>query len=208
MFLAVHGAPLQDAIAHADEAIAYCREHELALFEHWTCFIRGALQARQGDAAEGIETMQAAIAAAAAKKSRQFRPLQLACVGAAHEALGHSEEALTLLDEALALAEAGGEKQSLSVIHRLRGEALFSVGRHKEARHSIDQAVEIARRQGAKIEELRAAMAAVRHVAECEVAGARAALLRVYSRFEEGHGMPDLRAASELLGANQDVSVL
>ena len=28
-----------------------------------------------------------------------------------------------------ALAEAGGEKQSLSAIHRLRGEALFSVGR-------------------------------------------------------------------------------
>jgi tetratricopeptide (TPR) repeat protein len=129
-------------------------------------------------------------------------------VGAAHEALGHSEEALTLLDEALALAEAGGEKQSLSAIHRLRGEALFGIGRHEEARHAIDQAAEIARRQGAKMEELRAATAAVRHVAECELADARAALLRVYSRFEEGHGMPDLRAASELLGANQDVSVL
>jgi DNA-binding SARP family transcriptional activator len=208
MFLAVHGAPLPDAIARADEAITYCREHELALFEHWTRFIRGALQALQGDPVPAIETMQAAIAAAATKKSRQFRPFQLACVSVAHEALGHSKEALTLLDEALALAEAGGEKQSLSTIHRLRGETLFSLGRHQEACHAIDQAVEIARRQGAKMEELRAAVAAVRYFAECERADARSGLLAVYSSFEEGHELPDLRAARELLDANEDVSVL
>jgi tetratricopeptide (TPR) repeat protein len=200
MFTAVHGAPLPDAIAHADETIAYCKEHELALFEHWTCFVRGALQARQGDTVAGIAAMRAAIAAAAAKQSRQFRPFQLACVGAACEALGHTSEALTLLDEALALAEAGGEKQSLAAIHRLRSETLFSLECRHEARQALDCALETARRQGAQIEELRAAMAAVRHAEDAGWADARDALLKVYSRFEEGHGLPDLRAARQLLG--------
>src|SRR5258707_1387305 len=72
MFMAVHGAPLQQAIAHADEAIAHCQEHALALFENLTSFTRGALQVRQGDTAAGIDTMQAAISAAAARQSRQF----------------------------------------------------------------------------------------------------------------------------------------
>jgi tetratricopeptide (TPR) repeat protein len=200
MFRAVYGAPLQEAIAHADHAIAYCKEHELALFEHWTSFIRGALQVRHGDAVAGIEAMRAAMAAAAAKQSRQFRPLQLACLGDACMALGRPDEALMLLDEGLALAETGGEKQSLSVIHRLRGETLFSLGRSEEARRALDCALETARRQGALIEELRAAMAAVRHAGESSRAAARTALLSVYSTFEEGHTLPDLLAASELLG--------
>jgi tetratricopeptide (TPR) repeat protein len=200
LFLAAYGAPLQEATACADEAIAWCREHELALFENWTGFLRGALQARQGDAAAGIVTMRAAIAAAAAKQSRQFRPFQLACVGAACAALGRFEEALTLFNEALALAEEGGERQSLSAILRLRGETLVRLGRLEEARREIGAAVATARQQGALMEELRAAMAAVRHADEHGRNGARAALTDVYLKFDEGHTLPDLRAAAELLG--------
>jgi tetratricopeptide (TPR) repeat protein len=147
MFMVVHGAPLQQAIAHADEAIAHCEEHALALFEHLTRFNRGALLVRQRDTAAGIETMRAAIAAAEARQSRQFRPFQLACLGAAYQEFGNSGHAMTLLDEAISLAEAGGEKQSLAAIHRLRGEILFSLGRSGEARRALGRALEIARHQ-------------------------------------------------------------
>ena len=51
-------------------------------------------------------------------------------------------------------------------------------------------------------------MVAVGHAPECERANAHSAVLAVYSRFEEGHGLPDLHTARELLGANQDVPVL
>jgi hypothetical protein len=61
-------------------------------------------------------------------------------------------------------------------------------------------AIETARRQEAPLEELRAAMAAVRHAAESGQAEARAALMKVYSSFEEGHALPDLQAARQLLG--------
>jgi tetratricopeptide (TPR) repeat protein len=200
MYMATHGAPMQQAVAHADEAIAYCKEHELALFEHWTRFTRGALLVRQGEAATGIETMRAAISAAEARQSRQFRPFQLACVGAAYAALGNCGHAITLLDEAVSMAEAGGEKQSLAAIHRVRGEILFSLGRNGEARLALGRALEIAHRQEARFEELRVAIAMVRHASESDLADARQVLMNVYSKFEEGHALPDLRAASDLLG--------
>jgi tetratricopeptide (TPR) repeat protein len=199
-FMAVYDAPSPDAIALADEAIAYCEEHELALFACWIRFTRGALQARQGDAEAGIEAMRAAIVAADARQSRQFRPFQLACVGAAVASLGRFEEALALLDEALAFAEAGGEKQSLAAIHRIRGEVLFRDGRREESGHAFAVAVETARRQEARMEELRAAMAAVRHATQSGRADACAALMEVYSSFHEGLALPDLQAARELLG--------
>jgi tetratricopeptide (TPR) repeat protein len=200
MYMALHGAPLQEAVAHANEAIAHCKEHELSLFENWIRFAHGALLARQGHIAAGVETMRAAISAAEARQSRQFRPFQLACLGAAYAELGDSGLALTTFDEAIFLAEAGGEKQSLVAVHRLRGEILFSVGRGGEARHAFDCALEIARLQGARLEELRATTALLRHVPESDRADARRALLNVYCKFEEGHALPDLRAASDLLG--------
>jgi predicted negative regulator of RcsB-dependent stress response len=200
MFMAAHGAPLQQAIAHADEAIAYCEEHALALFEHLIRFNRGALLVRQGDTAAGIETMRAAISAAEARQTRQFRPFQLACVGAAYQELANSSQAMTLLDEAVSVAEAGGEKQSLVAIHRLRGEILFSLGRSDEAQRALSRALEIARHQEARFEALRVAIAMVRHASESDRAEARQVLMRVYSKFEEGHALPDLRAAGDLLG--------
>jgi tetratricopeptide (TPR) repeat protein len=199
MFIVLHGAPLPQAIAHADEAIAYCKEHQLALFEHWTRFARGALLVRQGEGAAGIETMRAAISAAEARQSRQFRPFQLACVGAAYAEVGDSGLALTTLDEATSMAEAGGEKRSLATIHRLRGEILFRLGRGREARRVLDCALEIAHCQGARLEELRAATAVVRHAVESDRAEARQALMNIYSKFEEGYTLPDLRAAGDLL---------
>jgi tetratricopeptide (TPR) repeat protein len=203
MYMAIHGAPLQQAIAHAEEAIAYCKEYELSLFEHWIRFAHGALLVRQGDTAAGIETMLAAISAAEARQSRQFRPFQLACLGAACANLGDSSLAITRLDEAVSAAETGGERQSLAAVHRLRGEILFSVGRSREAHGALDAALGIAHRQGARLEELRVAIALVRHATESERADARHVLMNVYAKFEEGHTLPDLRAASDLLGLDR-----
>src|SRR5262249_28293495 len=110
--------------------------------------------------------------------------------------------ALTTLDEAMSAAEAGGEKQSLATIHRIRGEILFSLGRGGEARHALDCALEVARRQKARIEEFRAANALVRQAPDSDRADARQALMNVYAKFEEGHSLLDLCAASDLLAPN------
>jgi DNA-binding SARP family transcriptional activator len=202
MYMAIHGAPLPQAIACANEAIAFCKEHELTLFEHWMHFAHGALLVRQGETAAGIESMQSAISGAEARQSRQFRPFQLACMGAAYTKLGNSSQAMTMLDEGLSVAEAGGEKQSLAAIHRLRAELLFSLGRAYEARRALDTALGIARRQGARLEELRLAIAMVQHAIETDRAKvARKVLKDIYLTFGEGHELPEVRVARDLLSS-------
>jgi hypothetical protein len=43
----------------------------------------------------------------------------------------------------------------------------------------------------------------VRHAPESDKAYTRQVLMSVYSKFEEGHTLPDLRAASDLLGLDR-----
>jgi hypothetical protein len=62
--------------------------------------------------------------------------------------------------------------------------------------------LEVARRQEARLEELRAAIALVRQAPASDRADARQALMNVYSKFEEGHTLPDLCAANDLLAQN------
>jgi DNA-binding SARP family transcriptional activator/class 3 adenylate cyclase/tetratricopeptide (TPR) repeat protein len=202
LFLAVHGAPLEHASAQAREAIAYCEEHELVLYQRWTRFLRGALLAQEGDAAAGIEMMEAAVAAAEASGHRLFRPFQLACIATAHASVGNSERGLNMLEDAVSMAEAGGEQQSLATIHRFRGDMLSGLGQHNDAERAFEAALSVARRQGHRIEELRVAMAMVRHAAAPDdAASARGVLEEIYATFEEGHAFPDLQAARDLLNA-------
>jgi class 3 adenylate cyclase/tetratricopeptide (TPR) repeat protein len=202
MYMVLHGAPLHEATAQAEEAVAYCKEHELTLFEHWIRFAHGALLVQQGDTAAGLETMRLALAAAEARQSRQFRPFQLACIGAAYAKRGDFGQALEILDEATSAAEAAGEKQSLAAIHRVRGEILFNLGRDYDARRALDSALRIARSQRARMEELRVLIAMVQHGMDADGADARQILGAVYSGFEEGLVLPDLYVARDLLEDN------
>jgi tetratricopeptide (TPR) repeat protein len=200
LFMAAHGAPLGGATAQAHEALAYCREHELLLYERWLNFICGAILVQDGDTAAGIERMQSAVSTAEASQNRQFRPFQLACIGTAYAKLGDHRHGLKMLDEAVSVAEAGGERQSLATIHRLRGEILSGLGQNRDAEAAFESALAIARRQGARLEELRIAIAMVRHATAPDDAGrTRRVLEDIYSTFEEGHELPDLRAARDLL---------
>jgi tetratricopeptide (TPR) repeat protein len=200
LFMAVHGMPMERAIVQAREAITYCEEHELVLYQRWTRFLYGALLAQEDNAAAGIEIMMAAVSAAEISGHRTFRPFQFACIGAAHARIGNAERGLGMLGEAISMAEAQGEQQSLATIHRFRGDILSGAGQHQDAERAFEAALAIARRQGHRIEELRIAMAMVRsETAPENAASARSALEGLYATFEEGHTFPDLQAARDLL---------
>jgi DNA-binding SARP family transcriptional activator/tetratricopeptide (TPR) repeat protein len=203
LFMAVHSAPLERAVTRAREAIAYCEEHELILYQRWARFLCGALLVHEGDISVGIEMMESSVSAAEASQHRIFRPFQLACIGAAYTRLGNSERGLKLLDTAISTAEASGEKQSLATIHRLRGETLSGLAQNREAEHSFASALSVARGQEHRIEELRVAIAMVRHsMMSDDAEHGRKALKDIYSTFEEGHEFPDLRTARNLLSAH------
>jgi tetratricopeptide (TPR) repeat protein len=202
LFMAVYGAPLEQASAQAREAIAYCGEHELLLYQSWARFLCGALLVHEDDTANGIEMMESSVSSLEASQHRVFRPFQLACIGTAYARLGNSERGLKMLDEAISMAETHGEKQSLATLYRVRGEILSGLGQNHDAEHAFASALSVARGQGHRIEELRIAIAMVQHATASDNAEpARKVLEDIYSTFEEGHEFPHLQTARDLLNA-------
>ena len=85
-------------------------------------------------------------------------------------------------------------------LHRVRGELLKSIGGQAAAEESFGTALTMARRQSAKLWELRAAMSLARLRREQgNAAEAHELLAPVYGWFTEGFGTPDLDEAKALL---------
>jgi predicted ATPase len=113
---------------------------------------------------------------------------------------GHPEEGLATLAEALARVEETDECLWEAELYRLRAELLLLGGDDHGAKASLEKAVEVARRQGAKSWELRAAMGLARlwHK-QGRTAEARKLLTPIYGWFTEGFDTPDLQEAKALL---------
>jgi predicted ATPase len=112
-----------------------------------------------------------------------------------------------LLDEALGLARETDGCWCEAELHRLKG-AVFASGRggrEAEAESCFEGAITVARQQGAKLWELRAATGLARlRRDQGRLAEARGLLAPVYASFTEGFAFPDLveaRALLEELGA-------
>jgi tetratricopeptide (TPR) repeat protein len=200
LFLATHRADADELAAKIGEAVAHCSQYGLYLFEHWMLFNRGALLVRQGQPGAGVELMRSAIAAADARQSRQFRVFQLSCIAEAYLKCDARGQALAAADEAVLLAEKTGERMSEASLRRVRAEILFELGRAADGERELERALRLAQRQNARLEELRIATAMA-----CRAAGAGAAnragevLRAIYATFDEGNGLPDLRAARDQL---------
>jgi tetratricopeptide (TPR) repeat protein len=200
LFMATHRAGTDELAAKISEAMAHCSRHGLYLFEHWMLFNRGALLVRQGQPSAGIELMRSAIAAAEARQSRQFKVFQLSCIAEAHLKCEAPGQALAVADEAILLAEKTGERMSEAGLRRIRAEILFELGRAGDGRCELEKALELARRQNARLEELRIAAAMTRRAAGTEESDpAGQVLWRIYAAFDEGHSLPDLLAARDEL---------
>ena len=124
-------------------------------------------------------------------------------------ALGKFEDAVKTLDSALAALEDSDERVFEAEIHRLKGVVLEAEGSakgakrshaHPEAEACFVRALEIARRQGAKALELRAAVSLSRlRARQGRRREARELIASIYAQFTESHSAADLREASLLL---------
>lgn len=117
---------------------------------------------------------------------------------------GDMETAQQKIDEAITTSAINGNVFSLAEIHRLRGEILLAHGddHMKEAEASFNKSLEIARAQQARSPELRTMMSLFRlHQQQSRGDESRPALQAIYNWFEEGHDLPDLIEARQLLDA-------
>ena len=200
LFLNAQNPEAGDSEALIEDAMAHAVEHELPPFQNWFAFFGAAIRLRQGHAAEALPVMQATIANAESKQNWLFRPFQLGCVAEAFLQLGDAGRALTAIDNAIDTGHATGEKQSEANLYRVKGEILTALARPLEAERAFQTGLAIARRQKARMEELRIALSMVRsNQAAGGADNASATLAHVYATFDEGFNLRDLRAARAVL---------
>jgi predicted ATPase len=132
----------------------------------------------------------------------QHTPSFLGLLAALYLKFENPGEALKVLDEALARVEGLEERWFEADLRRLKGEALVKVRPHQsgEAEGFLHQALVVARDQGARLWELRAATSLARLWRDQgKQAEARDLLSPVYGWFTEGFNMPDLKDVKVLL---------
>jgi predicted ATPase len=117
---------------------------------------------------------------------------------------GEVDEGFAELDQALARSTESGEKWADAELHRLRGDLICRLPRPDldNAERSYRAALSIAREQGTKGFELRAATSLARLLADHGRHGeARELLAPVYGSFTEGFDFGDRKEAKALLTA-------
>jgi predicted ATPase len=186
----------------AEESAAISTRHGFPLWSAWSDTLLGWVAAQQGRESDGIVRMRAGLAAGTATGARLFEPLHLGLIAEGLALDGRAKEGLALLDAALSRAAATGEIAAEAELQRLQGELLQRLGASNAgmAEAAFAQAVSVARRQGSRGYELRAATSLARlwqDQARC--AEARDLLAPVYGWFTEGFDTADLRAAKSLL---------
>ena len=142
------------------------------------------------------------MAAEEAASSRVSTPLYLALLAEALALAGKIEEGLAALDDALAKAAVSGAKGYNAEIHRLCGELTGRLPHPDPAKaeDSFRTALAIAREQGTRGYELRAATSLARLWREQgRREEAHDLLAPVYASFTEGFDTEDLKEAKALL---------
>ena len=127
-------------------------------------------------------------------------PLYIALLAGVCEIAGQIEEAAGRLDQALQLVERTGERWFAAELNRQKGRLLLRQGHPEAAEELFRKALSIAREQGAKLWELRAAVSLARlWRSQGRLAEAHDLLAPVYDWFTEGFATPDLKDAKALL---------
>jgi predicted ATPase len=193
------GSP-HEAQRHAEEMVALSDEHG---FPHWLAygtFWRGEALTALGRAQEGLALITRALSMLRAAGTVLGTPWMFAVLAEAHRRLGHSVEGLNCLAEAAQLIDATGMRSDEAELYRVRGDLLNANGDQAAAEESYHQALVVARRQSAKLFELRAATNLARLWRDQgKRTEARDLLAPIYGWFTEGFDTLVLKEAKALL---------
>src|SRR5262249_49844999 len=195
------------AWALAQRLSALGREHHFELYEVAGVIYQGHVCVQRGELDHGRALLTTGLAQYQARSTPILLPFFLSFLATAALRQGQSAEGLHVIDEALRLTATNFDRFWEAELHRLRGELLLlpsgnnPLGKdHGTAAECFQQALAIARQQGAKALELRAAMSLSRlWQAQGQHTAARALLAETYGWFTEGFDTADLQAARAML---------
>jgi predicted ATPase len=193
--------------AAAERAIAMLAEAATKLnAAFWqvaaTC-LKGKLLVKRGSFAAGVALLREGLAVRESTGWNIFHPEFLGALAEGLAGAGQHAEALATIERALAEAGYDGERYYLPELLRLKGELLRG-GAGQDPRAAAEAAfaegLRLAREQGAPFWELRIALSLARlHRDHGRAGEAREMLAAIFSRFAEGHGTADLRAAKQMV---------
>jgi len=203
----------------AKEALELADEYGFALWRTYGLIELGWATAELGNPDDGIEKMQRGITeyelAGAKLRSPYFFQLLADQLGK----VGRAGEAIKLLTKAIALAETIGEGYALPGLYRAKGELLskdlLKTDAHAgdsstgsalpEARRCFAQALAIAKQQGTRFWQLRAASSI--HLLDLRIGTSPSTqLAEIYSSFTEGHESVELKRAKALLDSTSPLN--
>ncbi len=185
---------------HAEEALALSTEHGFPLFSGHATAHRGASLTALGQGQEGLSLLAQGLVAVRATGAVVGTPGLLMWLAETYAVLGQPVEGLNCLAEAARIIETTEERVGEAELHRLRGDLLNATGDPAAAERSYHRALAVARRQSAKLLELRASIGLARLWCKQGKHGeARDLLASVYGWFTEGFEAADLKEAKALL---------
>ncbi len=191
----------EETIRYAERGAAVCEEHGVGLWSHYLDVLRYWADA-QNDNRAAFAEMRQAIQRWKAAGGTLFMPWFLALQAIADRETGKARDGLAKLRQGLAIGARTGERWFDAELHRITGELILvrSARNKAKAEAAFREALEVARTQGAKSLELRAATSLARLWGENKrKSQARELLAPVYDWFTEGFDTADLKDAKALL---------
>jgi class 3 adenylate cyclase/predicted ATPase len=184
------------------EAMALATEQGFRFWLAFTRMMHCCALARRGKSAPDVAFLRKSIADYTVIGGALYRPFVVGQVAEICGSIGHLDEALDLIAEALELVETTSERHREAELCRLKGDLLIA---HRPAEWggaevSLHRALAVARRQNAKMYELRASISLARLWRDQgKRTEARDLLAPIYGWFTEGFDTPDLKEAKALL---------
>jgi class 3 adenylate cyclase/predicted ATPase len=187
------------ALRFADRAVKVAREYDLQLVVALGLAMRGIAQAAVEPVATSPAEMRGALDMYRRTGARFQTPFLLSLFAEASLARRDWTDGISAISEALSLIQETGEARVIPAVYRIRGD-LLAGSKVSDPEADYLKALELARLQGTRLFELRAAMGLARLWADQHKRPeARNLLVPIYEWFTEGYSTPDLKSAKEQL---------
>jgi adenylate cyclase len=184
-----------------EEAVALSERHGFPLWSGLGRFYAGIARARAEGAPDAVADAVEGLALAATTGNQAGATLMLGKLAAAQHAAGLHADARQTVEAARAVAEQTGQHLYDAELSRLEGEVFIDQDNARpQAEVCFQHALDVARSQGARTLELRAATSLARLWRNQAKRGeARELLTPIYDWFTEGFDTQDLKDAKALL---------
>jgi predicted ATPase len=172
-------------------------------WSRWALGLQGAYLIRQGELAQGIKLLRSALDTHKSDEWMLHYPEHLGALALGLAGMGDVAAGEAIIDETLARAGHVGARWYVAEHLRIKGELILLAGGSQSLTAAEDhfaRGLAIAQEQGALFWELRIALSLARlRVGQDRYKDARDILVPVYSRFDEGLEIDELRSALAMI---------